>query len=329
MGQPREVARRGRQADPDEADVVVGERTRRRDGHHLDRRPAHDATSADRKDVLGDPGPERSAIARDGVPRDVERVVARVVAVRVRRPGAARGDRDGGHRPRRQHDGVGAGARQRVHDLFDRDQRPPGGEHRFLLHADDAFEQHVAVTVGLLRVHDRDVGPVRRDGGEPLAGERAVDEPDVRVHGGEIRSHVSPEERRRHVRRSGGIGVGHRRMAVLFELDRPRPAALDGIAQAVERPDAGVAAPREDQALRQAAPDHLVVEQVGRHPDERELADALADHLVARGEGDQVREPLERHGIARAHQSGHGVVQAEKLAHLGGGDYRTSCPIID
>jgi hypothetical protein len=42
-----------------------------------------------------------------------------------------------------------------------------------------------------------------------------------------------------------------------------------------------------------------------------------------------VRESLERHGVARAHQSGHGVVQAGEFTHLGGGDYRTSCPIID
>ena len=37
MGEPREIAGRRRRADADEADVVIAERPRRRDGHYLGR----------------------------------------------------------------------------------------------------------------------------------------------------------------------------------------------------------------------------------------------------------------------------------------------------
>ena len=60
-------------------------------------------------------------------------------------------------------------------DLLDRDHRALGREHRFLLHADDALDQHVARPVGLLRMDERDVGPMRRHGRQLLAGERARD----------------------------------------------------------------------------------------------------------------------------------------------------------
>ena len=66
-------------------------------------------------------------------------------------------------------------------DLLDRHDRALGREHRLLLHADDAFEQHVAAPVGLLRMDDRHVGPMRRHRRQLLAGERAGDALDRRV----------------------------------------------------------------------------------------------------------------------------------------------------
>ena len=91
-------------------------------------------------------------------------------------------------------------------------------------------------------------------------------------------------------------------MAVFFDLERPRPAAFDRIAQTVQRPDARVSAPREHQLARAAAADHLVVEQVRRHPNERQIADPLADDLVTGRERDQVRETFERNAIAGPHE---------------------------
>jgi hypothetical protein len=132
---------------------------------------------------------------------------------------------------------------------------------------------------------------------------------------GQIGAEVAAEERRRHVRRAGRVGVGHRRVAVLLELDRARPPVLDRVAQPVQRADARVAAPREDEALHEAGPDQLVVEQIRRHPDQRQLADPLADDLVAGRKRDQMREPLHGDAVARAHQPAHGVVQGEEIAH--------------
>src|SRR5690348_12634503 len=84
----------------------------------------------------------------------------------------------------------------------------------------------------------------------------------------------------------------------------------------MERADARVAAPREDQLARAAHADELIVDQVGGHADEREIALALADDLVPRGEGDEMREPLERDGAPVGDVGGDRVVEGEELRHL-------------
>src|SRR5262249_37913510 len=76
---------------------------------------------------------------------------------------------------------------------------------------------------------------------------------------------------------------------------------------------AGIAAPREDEFARAPAADHLVVEQIGRHADERQLADALADDLVTSRKRNEMREPFEGHGRALAHEGGDGVREAHHL----------------
>jgi len=68
----------------------------------------------------------------------------------------------------------------------------------------------------------------------------------------------------------------------------------------VQRADAGIAAPREDEFARAPHADELVVDQVGRHADQRKVAPALPDDLMAGGEGDQVGEPFHGHGVAVA-----------------------------
>jgi hypothetical protein len=100
---------------------------------------------------------------------------------------------------------------------------------------------------------------------------------------------------------------------VLFELDRPRPAALERVAQPVQRADAGVACPREDQLPGAAHADELVVDHVRRHPHERQVALALTDHLVPGRERDQVGEPFHRHDVPVPHVRGDGVAQARRL----------------
>jgi hypothetical protein len=101
----------------------------------------------------------------------------------------------------------------------------------------------------------------------------------------------------------------------VLELERHRPAVLDGVAQAVEGADAGVAAPREDQPASAAHADQLVVDQVRRHPHELEVAAALADDLVAGRKRDQVGEALQRDRVAVVDERGDRVVERHDLSH--------------
>ena len=100
-----------------------------------------------------------------------------------------------------------------VDDLLDRDDRALRGEHRLLLHADDALDEHVAVAVGAQRVDDRDVRPDRRHGRQHLAGIGAGDRADVRIDLGEVDALVAAEHGEGQVGRAGLVGVGHRGVA--------------------------------------------------------------------------------------------------------------------
>ena len=91
---------------------------------------------------------------------------------------------------------------------------------------------------------------------------------------------------------------------------------LHRVAQAVQRTDAGIAAPREDQLGRAAHADHLVVDQVGGHPDEREVAPPLPDDLVTGGKRDEVREALHDQRVAVVHDLGDAFGQRHDLSHV-------------
>ena len=142
-------------------------------------------------------------------------------------------------------------------------------------------------------------GRCARHRGELLAGERARQRRDARVRR-KVAAAVAAQHAEREVRRAGRVRGRHARVRVLLELERRRPAVLDRVAEPVQRADAGVAAPREDELARAAHPDQLVVDDVRRHPDERQVAPLLPDQLVARGVRDQMREALERDGVAVA-----------------------------
>ena len=65
----------------------------------------------------------------------------------------------------------------------------------------------------------------------------------------------------------------------------------------------------------QPVADHLVVDEVGRHPHERQIAPALPDQLVPGGVRDQVGEALERDDVAVAHELVDRVPQRDDLGH--------------
>jgi hypothetical protein len=96
---------------------------------------------------------------------------------------------------------------------------------------------------------------------------------------------------------------------------------LDAAADGVQRPHPGVAHPGEHQLAGDPGADHLVVDHVGGEPAEGEVALALADHLVPGGERDQVREPLDRQGVAVANQFPDRCRHADDLAFV-----HTTCP---
>src|SRR5439155_5298069 len=77
----------------------------------------------------------------------------------------------------------------------------------------------------------------------------------------------------------------------------------------------GIAAPRENELVRAAHADELIVDEVGRHADQGEVAPALADDLMAGGKGDQVREPFHGHGVAVVYVLGDRVREYKKARH--------------
>ncbi len=260
------------------------------------------------------PGGKRLAVARDRVPVLVELVRSWIVAVGVRRLGAAGGFAYGADHPGRDHAGVGTGL-QLVDDLLDRDDRVPGREHGFLLYANDALDQHIAVPVGFLGMHDRHIRPDRRHRREFLAGERAVDELDLVVHLGQVRADIAAQDRQRQPSRARFERIGHGRMAVFEDLDRMRPAFLDRIAQPVQRTHTGVAAPGKDQLLGAAGADHLVVDQIRRHADQGQIAFLLADDFVAGRKRNQMREAFQGRGGPVGHISIHRLGQGQEFSH--------------
>ena len=120
----------------------------------------------------------------------------------------------------------------------------------------------------------------------------------VGVHAREFRAAIAAEDREGQAGRTRLIGIGHAGMAVFLDLDAARKAVLDRVAHAAQQADAGIADIGEDHLLRHAHADHLVVDQVGRHADQRQVAKTLADRLMRRGRRDQMREALEGGGVA-------------------------------
>jgi hypothetical protein len=91
-------------------------------------------------------------------------------------------------------------------------------------------------------------------------------------------------------------------MRVFLDLDGLGPAVFDGIAQPVQRSNARISAPGEDNLLDAPGSDELIVDQVRSHADHSEIALALPYDLVPRGERDQVREPFQGDGVAIANR---------------------------
>ena len=189
------------------------------------------------------------------------------------------------------------------------------GQDRLLLHAQDPGHPDVALSVRALGVDDRHVRPVGGNRRQLLAGEGALDGSDVGVDLGIIGSSIALEESARHPRRTRGVGVGHRGVRVLLEYHLVRHGLFIGVAEAEERAHARVPAPREDELVGTPHPDHLVVDDVRRHPDQGEAADPLADDLGPGGVRDEVGEAFRRHRAPRFDVSRDGLGEFQKFGH--------------
>ncbi len=112
----------------------------------------------------------------------------------------------------------------------------------------------------------------------------------------------------------GRVPADHAEVAVLLDGQwLVRDVALDPAADRAEPTDARVAEPAEHELRRHAAGDHLVVDEVGREPRERQVAATLADDLVARREPDEVGEALDRDRVAIPHELRDGVAHRRDL----------------
>jgi hypothetical protein len=228
---------------------------------------------------------------------------------------AARHARDGADAPTRHDHRVGAALPEIIDDLLDRHERAFRRQHHLFLHPDDAFDEHVAGAVRLEGVDHGHVRPDRRHRGQPLAGERTGDVLDVAVHFRQIDPDIAAKDRKRQPGRPSLVGVGHGGVRMLLDRDRRRPAVLVGIPEAMQRADAGIADPGEYELIGTAHADELIVNEVGRHSDQGEMAAALADDLVPRRKRDEMGEPLHGHRVAIADGRFHGRGKREETGH--------------
>jgi hypothetical protein len=103
---------------------------------------------------------------------------------------------------------------------------------------------------------------------------------------------------------------------VLLELHLVRHGVLVGVAEAEQGPDAGFR-PREDQLVGTAHTDHLIVDDVGRHADQGEVADPLADDLGPGRVRDEVGKALCRQRATRPDVAPDGLGELQELGHAG------------
>ena len=259
---------------------------------------------------------KRLAIARDRVPREVERVVAIVVAVRVRRMRASR------HDARSRRPPTTAGSPRCVPTPSNR-PRPPRRSRAMrraastasfctpmipstsTLPARSAFCACTIATSGRSAGTHASVSPVNGHATNLMLG-LTVARSDPRSR---ERTRTACRWRRQRRHWPSPRGCAPRSPADAATPAPPRRAADAASRRRDCRPT------RTPACGAQPASDHLVVQQVGRHADQRQIADPLSDDFVPGGERDQMREPFERHAIALVHHPGHRLAELEKFRH--------------
>ena len=260
-----------------------------------------------------DPRRERVAVAADGVPGRVEVVRPRGVAERVRRVRASGHLADRADCPARQTTAPGCGGSSSTISSTVTIERAEASIVSFwtpMMPQSWTLPCRSARCAWMIPTSGRSAGTAAA-----LAGERAPDRPDRACARREVGAAVAAQHAERQARR-------HRpptRPAIpAWSAPRCRAAAAS---RARRRRGSDAASrrrgcrPTRRQACARAHPDQLVVDQVRRHANERQLASRLADQLVPRSERDQVREALERDRVAVADERSDGLGEGRDLGH--------------
>src|SRR3546814_4449092 len=94
------------------------------------------------------------------------------------------------------------------------------------------------------------------------------------------------------------------------------PMMFNSIAEPMQRTDTGIAAPGKHQPISTAHADHLVVDDVGRHTDQGEVASFLTNDLMRCPKGDQMCKTFERNALAIADECRDHVRSEEHTSEL-------------
>jgi len=149
-----------------------------------------------------------------------------------------------------------------------------------------------------LGVDDSDVWSKRGDGRENLTGKWARDSGDGRTMCACIGTGVCAQYGKGKSSCTGDDTIRQTSVGMFVEFQCSRPIVFNGVAKSVQGTYPWISSPRKDQFSRTPSTNQLVANEIGREANQGEVSTSLPNDLVSRGEGNEVRETLERDKIA-------------------------------
>src|SRR2546421_11926598 len=102
-----------------------------------------------------------------------------------------------------------------------------------------------------------------------------------------VRAKVASQREEREASCSGNVAPYHAIMGVFFKFKGSGNAFFDGTTKAMQWANAGDAQVAEHHLPRYACRHHLIIDQVRRHPNQRQVAAVLANDLMSSGKTDE------------------------------------------
>src|SRR5438105_4550426 len=115
----------------------------------------------------------------------------------------------------------------------------------------------------------------------------AFDKLNLLINTGHVGAKVAAQREEREASCSSHVAPHHAIMGVLLKLKWSGNALFDGTTQAMQWANTGVAQVAEHHLARYACRDHLIVDQVRRHPNQCQVAAVLTYDLMASGKTDE------------------------------------------